>query len=282
MHTSKDDYLINTIRFVSMREETQIYGAILPESLTSLEMKETKAYKTYIGFASGATPPKKARKFKKLAFPKLTNVPKSKRVKRPAKKSIQAPTIGVVIREIPKIPVSKKKEKVDVTRGKGIELLSDVALTEEANAAIIKPSVTNEGTGVKPGVPDVTEEESSKSEVESWGNDDDDNNNDQNSGNSEHETDDNESGSESNQEKDDEKIEDDEEEEEEEIVKTPSNDSDDEDETKIADKAEVEADKGFVQEEGIDAAMTNVQQGNENPEISQVIEYAHVKLSTVP
>ncbi|GJX61015.1 retrovirus-related pol polyprotein from transposon TNT 1-94 [Tanacetum coccineum] len=60
MHTSKDDYLINTLRFVSAKEETQIYGAILPESLTSPKMKETKAYKTYLGFATGATPPKKA------------------------------------------------------------------------------------------------------------------------------------------------------------------------------------------------------------------------------
>ncbi|GKF68394.1 hypothetical protein Tco_0198073, partial [Tanacetum coccineum] len=124
---------------------------------------------------------------------------KSKRVKRPAKKSTKAPTRGVVIRETPEMPLSKK-EKVDVARGKGIELLSDVALTEEAqydevrkkrlrefhkthpsgsgivtkstpSAAKIKPSVTkstpNEGTGVKPGVPDVTEEESSESEVES-------------------------------------------------------------------------------------------------------------------
>ncbi|GJW41169.1 hypothetical protein Tco_0067014 [Tanacetum coccineum] len=59
MHTSKDDYLTNTLRFVSTKEETQIYGAILLESLTSPEMKETKAYKTYLGFAKGATPPKK-------------------------------------------------------------------------------------------------------------------------------------------------------------------------------------------------------------------------------
>ncbi|GJV02901.1 hypothetical protein Tco_1336470 [Tanacetum coccineum] len=58
MHTSKDDYLINTLRFVSAKEETQIYGAILPESLISPEMKETKSYKTYLGFAIGATPPK--------------------------------------------------------------------------------------------------------------------------------------------------------------------------------------------------------------------------------
>ncbi|GJY22308.1 hypothetical protein Tco_0394874 [Tanacetum coccineum] len=57
--------------------ETQIYGAILPESLTSPEMKETKAYKTYLGFATEATPPKKARKFKKPDSPKLTTVPAS-------------------------------------------------------------------------------------------------------------------------------------------------------------------------------------------------------------
>ncbi|GJZ47490.1 hypothetical protein Tco_0601322 [Tanacetum coccineum] len=51
-----------------------------------------------------------------------------------------------------------------------------------SSAAIIKPSVTNEGTSVKPGVPDVKEEESSESEAKSWGNDEDENNNDQDSG----------------------------------------------------------------------------------------------------
>nr|GEV63795.1 hypothetical protein [Tanacetum cinerariifolium] len=92
--------------------------------------------------------------------------------------------------------LTKKKEKVDVTRGKGIELLSQVALIVDAqfeevrrkcmrdfhkthpsgsctvtktdpSAAKIKPSVTNEGTDVRPGVPDVTKEESFKSEGES-------------------------------------------------------------------------------------------------------------------
>nr|GEU67301.1 hypothetical protein [Tanacetum cinerariifolium] len=214
--------------------------------------------------------------FKKPASPTLTTVSvsteeptgKLKRVKRPAKKSTQAPARGVIIRETPKIPVSKKKEKVDVAKGKGIELLSDVALTEEAYTAIIKPSVTNEGTGVKPGVPDVTEKESFE--------------NNENEPDSEHEI--NESGFESDQEKDEEKIEDDEEEENEEIVKTLSNDSDDEDGTKVANKAEadkdeekdsttsllyddidirlnepVDTDKGFVQEESTNAAMTNIQ-----------------------
>ncbi|GKB74603.1 hypothetical protein Tco_0936015, partial [Tanacetum coccineum] len=143
MHTSNDDYLINTLRFVSTKEETQIYGA---------------------------TPPKKARKFKKSASPKITTVPvsteeptgKSKRVKRSAKKSTKAPARGVIIRETPEMLVSKKKEKVDVTRGKGIELLSQVALNGDAQFKEIIPSVTSKGTGVKPEVPDVTEEESSE------------------------------------------------------------------------------------------------------------------------
>nr|GFB27008.1 hypothetical protein [Tanacetum cinerariifolium] len=65
MHTSKDDYLINSLRFVSAKESTQIYGAILPECLTSLAMKESKAYKTYLGYATGAVPPKISKKFKK-------------------------------------------------------------------------------------------------------------------------------------------------------------------------------------------------------------------------
>ncbi|GKC83941.1 hypothetical protein Tco_1139658 [Tanacetum coccineum] len=104
-------------------------------------------------------------------------------------------------------------------------------------------------------------------------------------------------------------IRDDKEEVKDEFVKTPSNDSDDEDEEKIIDKAEgdedeyeemdyttsqlyddvdirlnepVDTDKGFIQEEGTDAKITNIQQGNENSEISQVIEDAHVTLSTVP
>ncbi|GJU63842.1 hypothetical protein Tco_1245677 [Tanacetum coccineum] len=118
MHTSKDDYLINSLRFVSAKESTQIYGAILPECLTGLVMKESKVYKTYLGYATGAVPPKMVQKFKKAS---------------PSKKDTK-PAAGVVIREAPveTKSKSKEKEKVDVTCGKGIELLSKVALTEEA------------------------------------------------------------------------------------------------------------------------------------------------------
>ncbi|GKF08865.1 hypothetical protein Tco_0043089, partial [Tanacetum coccineum] len=44
----------------------------------------------------------------------------------------------------------------------------------------------------------------------------------------------------------------------------------------------VNTDKGFIQEEGTNAEVSKIQQVNENPEISQVIEDAHVTLSTVP
>ncbi|GJW49738.1 hypothetical protein Tco_0091089 [Tanacetum coccineum] len=45
----------------------------------------------------------------------------------------------------------------------------------------------------------------------------------------------------------------------------------------------VDTDEGLIQKEGTNAEMINVQQGNENPEITlnQVIEDAHVTLSTV-
>ncbi|GJU90495.1 hypothetical protein Tco_1302918 [Tanacetum coccineum] len=102
----------------------------------------------------------------------------------------------------------KEKEKVDVAHGKGIELLSEVALSKKAqmkearmkslrdfhkthpsgsgtvaekppSVEKITPIVTSERTGDKPWVPDVTNNDSSESESESWGNDEDDSNNEQ-------------------------------------------------------------------------------------------------------
>ncbi|GKC11625.1 hypothetical protein Tco_1008407 [Tanacetum coccineum] len=177
MYTSKDDYLINTLRFVSRKESSQIYRFVLPECLISLEMKESKAYKTYLGHTTGVVPPKIARKFKKASPFKKDSIPvqadeepvqKGKRVKRYAKKSSTTPAAGIVFRETPVKTKSTGKEKVDVSRRKGIDLLSEVALAEKAQLKEITPIVTNEGIGNKPGVPDVTEDDSTESESESW------------------------------------------------------------------------------------------------------------------
>ncbi|GJX05927.1 hypothetical protein Tco_0193859 [Tanacetum coccineum] len=216
MHTSKDDYLINTLRFVSRKEASQIYGAVIPECLTSPEMKESKGYKTYLGHATCVVPPKIARKFKKAS---------------PTKKD------SIVIREplVETKSKGKEKEKVDVARGKEIELLSEVALTEKAQLKEVRkkslrdfhkthpsgsgtgaekppsvenitPTVTSEGTSDKPGVPDVTEDNSTESESESWGSDEDDNNNKQESSNegSEQENEKEEEVDQENESKDDE------------------------------------------------------------------------------
>ncbi|GKG20484.1 hypothetical protein Tco_0380285, partial [Tanacetum coccineum] len=88
-------------------------------------------------------PPKVARKFKKASPSKKESelvhgdeepVKKGKRLKTPAKKSASKLATGIVIRE-PLVETKskrKEKEKVDVAHGKGIELLSEVALSKKA------------------------------------------------------------------------------------------------------------------------------------------------------
>nr|GEW58455.1 hypothetical protein [Tanacetum cinerariifolium] len=193
------------------------------------QMKESKAYKTYLGYATGTIPPKVARKFKKAS---------------PSKKD------SIVIREPLVETQSKRKEKVDVARGKGIDLISEVALTEEAQMKDVRkkilrdfhkshpsgsglvaekpprfekitPLITSEGTSDKPRVPGLTKDKSTESESESWGNDDDDsndeegsereNNSEEHESDSEQDTDGSESDSESDQQDDDDEVKDDDE-----------------------------------------------------------------------
>ncbi|GJR88222.1 hypothetical protein Tco_0212233 [Tanacetum coccineum] len=213
MHTSKDDYLINSLRFVSAKESTQIYGAILPECLTSPAMKESKAYKTYLGYATDEEP-----------------VTKGKRVKRPAKKSTTKPAAGVVIREAPveTKSKSKEKEKVDVTRGKGIELLSEVALTEEAQMKEVRKKSLRDFHKTHPsGSGTVAEKPPRVDKITPTGNDEDDSNDEQESSNEgskqENESEEQEPDSEQDEESEDD------DQEEEEFVHTPTNDKDDDD-----------------------------------------------------
>ncbi|GKB72099.1 hypothetical protein Tco_0933511, partial [Tanacetum coccineum] len=310
MHTSKDDYLINTLRFISRKEASQKYGAVLADCLTNPEMKESKAYKTYLGFATGAVPPKVARKFKKASSSKKDSVPvqadeepvqKDKRVKRAAKKSSSTPTTGIVIREPPVTTKSKGKGK---EKNEELKRLSQAhpggsgTTAKEPPSAKITPTVTSEGTGDKPGVPDVTKDDSTESESESWGNDeDDDNDEDQESSNEgseqEHESDEQESDSKQNKEKDDDDQEeeefDQENESEDDEMKSDedqgmddtTNQFDDDTDTQVEEPTKTTT--GIVQGEGTDVEMTEAQQGNENLETAQeqVVEDAHVTISTV-
>ncbi|GJR35887.1 hypothetical protein Tco_1211571 [Tanacetum coccineum] len=131
----------------------------------------------------------------------------SKKKSAPAKKDVSSKKpsrrqfAGVRIRDTPGVSVSKKKAPAKAERSKRIEFLSDAALLEEAHlkkalkrskretkihqaggsseGADFESEVpdepkgklidTSEGTGLKPGVPDVSEGDSSESEYESWG-----------------------------------------------------------------------------------------------------------------
>ncbi|GKC12524.1 hypothetical protein Tco_1009306, partial [Tanacetum coccineum] len=201
-------------RTISMRNGINLH-TIRDDSL--LDIRDSKAYKTYYDFATGKVPPKKARKYKKFASPlrKLSPVleeepaKKPKKAKKPAKKSNIVPTAGVVIRDSPSVHVSKKKAPSKGDRGKGMKLLSDAALLEAAQVKEVlqkskkdshmlhasgsgdrvgsqlkvldesqdKTTSTDEGTSTKPGVPDVPKY-LSKSENESWGDSGNDDNDD--------------------------------------------------------------------------------------------------------
>nr|GEU33587.1 retrovirus-related Pol polyprotein from transposon TNT 1-94 [Tanacetum cinerariifolium] len=319
MHTSTDDYLINTLRFVSAKESTQIYGKLLPKTLASTEIKESKAYKTYLGYASGVVPPKIDRKFKKASPSKKDSslIPtddelakKGKRVKISTKKSTTTPATGIVISKAPVETQSKRKKKVDVARGKGIKLLSEVPLAEKAqikevrkkslrefhrthpsrfgmitetppSVEKIKSSVTSEGTGDKPGVPDVTKDDSTESESESWGFDEDDSNDEndsENKGNDEdNKSDDDKTPSDSEKEVKDDV------EEEDEFAHTPPNTDDEEDanlESKNDDKIKGDEDKGMDYttnqfNDDVDARLNELTQTDEEETEVPDVSFSH-------
>nr|GEU77602.1 retrovirus-related Pol polyprotein from transposon TNT 1-94 [Tanacetum cinerariifolium] len=107
---------------------------------------------TYLAYATGAASPKMKRKLKKPASPlkKRTLVTIEEEEPEPAKKVV---------------PTKKPATK----RHKGIKFLSDAALLEEAQLKKALKRNISEGTGLKPGVPDVSKGDSFESEYESWG-----------------------------------------------------------------------------------------------------------------
>ncbi|GKA30242.1 hypothetical protein Tco_0716547 [Tanacetum coccineum] len=282
-----------------------------------------------------------ARKVQERIYTKKDNVPiledeepvkKGKRLKTTAKKSAYKPATGIVIRE-PAVETKskrKEKEKVDVAHGKGIELLSDVALSEEAqikevrkkslrdfhkthpsgsgtvaedppSVAKITPPVTSEGTGDIPGVPDVTNDNSSESESESWGNDEDDSNeehvssdegseeeneSDKQASDSEQEEESEDDDQEENKDDDDLELESNDETEGDEEIDDTTDQFDDDADARLEEPTETAT--GIVQGEGTDVEMTEAHQGNENlattqdSSLSSDLASKFLKFSNIP
>ncbi|GKD35143.1 hypothetical protein Tco_1250652 [Tanacetum coccineum] len=306
MHTSKDDYLINTLRFISRKEASQIYGAVLPECLTSPDMKESKAYKTYLDHATSVVPPKIARKFKK-AFPSkkdsilgkgleyLVNIRKivflSKQMKNLSRKANE-------LRDLPRnLQLLQLQKKSLRDFHKTYPSGSGTVAEKPPSVENITPTVTSEGTGDKPGVPDVTEDDSTESKSESWGNDEDDNNNEQEASDEgsaqENESEEQESDSEQDEESDDDSQEEEEVNQENESEVDEIKSDEDKGMGDITDQFDNDVDARFeeptqtgkevVQSEGADVEMNKAQLGNENLVTTQeqVVDNAHVTITTV-
>nr|GEY24078.1 hypothetical protein [Tanacetum cinerariifolium] len=113
-HFARDDTLFTIIRVISKHQDTQIYGALLPQHLTNQAILESKAYKTYHAYATGEKTPK----------PKYVQK-KADSDTSPKKKHVQAPK-GKRLKATTKVPKSRNKKLL----AQGLKTLSEIALSE--------------------------------------------------------------------------------------------------------------------------------------------------------
>ncbi|GKE23777.1 hypothetical protein Tco_1435289, partial [Tanacetum coccineum] len=174
-HFSRDDPMFTTTKVVSRHEYTQLYGAILPDELTNETIKDSKSYKEYYAIASGAESPKtKSSVKKKQAESDKIKTPPTAKGKR-LKTSVKA------------AKPAKKKQPAKTSKAKGLTMQSEVTLTKAEQMELATKKIliqthsshasglgADEGTGDKPGVPDVLTYESDDNDDDE---DNDDNNN---------------------------------------------------------------------------------------------------------
>nr|GEU99323.1 retrovirus-related Pol polyprotein from transposon TNT 1-94 [Tanacetum cinerariifolium] len=165
LHTIYDDNLLGPLKFVSKTEDYQKYGALIPDGMINQDFKDSKAFKTYYDFVTGRATPKKARKFKKVALPS---------------------------KKLPHVLEEEPKKVKASDRGKGIELLSNVALLEVAQLKkVLKKSKQNthmlHASGSSERV-DFEIEGNSKDDNESDDDNNDESGNDNDGGNDAHDT----------------------------------------------------------------------------------------------
>ncbi|GJU65505.1 hypothetical protein Tco_1247340 [Tanacetum coccineum] len=168
MHTARDDTILGILKFVSKNEDVHVYGTLMPKEMTNPEMLSSESFQTYYAIATGAEAPK-SKKQRKADFSKSfeeTPTRKSPRIKRSTKVSPAK---------------SKKKAPAKADTGKSFH----------SSQSSGSGTGIDEGTGTKPGVPDVPKQDS-ESEAESWGDsDDEDDDNEDESNNDGNDDDDN-------------------------------------------------------------------------------------------
>nr|GEV60849.1 hypothetical protein [Tanacetum cinerariifolium] len=137
-HYVRDDHMFSTIKLVSRHQNTQQFGALLPIELTNAEIRNSKAYKEYYAIATGEA------------------VPNPKASMRRTRSSSDTSITPLAAAASPRLTASSKGNKQP----------------KQPKPKVYLPSLSaDEGTGSKPGVPDVPTDES-KEEL-SWNSTDD-------------------------------------------------------------------------------------------------------------
>ncbi|GKA78199.1 hypothetical protein Tco_0784736 [Tanacetum coccineum] len=154
---TRDDFMFTTVRVISKHQDTQVYGAILPQHLTNQAMLKSEAYMTYHVYATGKRIKTSAKGDKAAKMKQSTTKSKGLTV-----------LSEVALSEADQMKLATKRSKKEFHSshasgsGDGVDIQSKVPDEQQHTV-----SGTNEGAGDKPEVPDVPEYRS-ESEEESW------------------------------------------------------------------------------------------------------------------
>ncbi|GJY35995.1 hypothetical protein Tco_0421373 [Tanacetum coccineum] len=129
-------------------ETTQLYGAILPVALTNEDIRNSESYKEYYAMASGTIPPKTKGSKKKantdaIPKPKSSTAPKKKKSGTGKQKTSELENIS----------------EADLTEAEQLKIVIKRS-RQETHSSHASGSGADEGTGVKPGVPDAPDYDS--------------------------------------------------------------------------------------------------------------------------
>nr|GEW78145.1 hypothetical protein [Tanacetum cinerariifolium] len=175
------NHFISKDKTISIRNRINLH-IIRDDSLLIINqaIKDSKAYKIYLAFATGKATSKKARKFKKIASPskKQTLVLEDEPAKKPKRDKHPEPA--------KKSTSAKEDASATSDRSKGIDLLSEAALLEDAQMKKVlkrskketysrQESGLGDGVGSQPKFPDELQDKTTNTDE---GTDDDDSNDD--------------------------------------------------------------------------------------------------------
>ncbi|GKF01815.1 hypothetical protein Tco_0028738 [Tanacetum coccineum] len=119
-HYARDDPMFTTINVISRNEATQLYGAILPVSLTNKDIRISKSYKEYYARASGTIPPK-------------------------TKGSKKKPNTDIITQQKPPTAPKEKKSGKGKLKTTELKTISEAELTEAEQLKLItKRSLQND------------------------------------------------------------------------------------------------------------------------------------------